>query len=226
MQHLVIGLGEVGKSLRSVLHCEGYDLMEHGNTKEQYDMLHICIPYGPEFIKAVKGYQERFKPTYTVIHSTVPIGTSQMLGACHSPVRGKHPNLSTSLLVFRKYVGGPQAWEVAKELKKFEIPAIPLPHADDTEAGKLLDLYQYAVSIMLEKEIHSFCKKYGIDFDVAYTQFNQTYNDGYRHMREAQFVRPVLKHVEGRIGGHCVLQNMAHLDMDGARRIISDNAKL
>lgn len=227
MKHLVIGLGEVGSSLRSVLHCDGHDPEKVISAKEEhYDMLHICIPYGNAFINTVQTYRKRFTPKYTVIHSTVPMGVSKRCGAAHSPVRGKHPEIATSLLVFRKYVGGNDAWAIAAELKKYDIPAMPVKDSDTTEAGKLFDLMQYGVSILLEKEIHAFCKRYGLKFDEVYTEFNNSYNKGYRDMRSPQFIRPVLKHMDGKIGGHCIVENMKHIDSPSAHKIINDNEQL
>ena len=234
MKHLVIGIGEIGASLRQILHCDGFDSFKKIKigepAKQFYDVIHICFPYGDTFKKDVKAYQELYlNPTgesHTVIHSTVPIGTSDELGAIHSPVRGKHPHLSTSLMVFKKYVAGPGAQAMSKEFKKFDIPAVPIERQADTEAGKLLDLMQYGITILLNKEIKKFCDEHGIDFDIAYTHFNETYNKGYGFMNMPQFIRPNLKHMKGKIGGHCVVPTMAYLDTPSAKKIISDNETL
>lgn len=232
MNHLVIGLGEVGSSLRNILHCEGLDAGK--NVKPQatsFDVIHICFPYSEQFGAQVREYQEKyldpFGESHTVIHSTVPIGTSQSLGVMHSPVRGKHPHLSTSLKVFKKYIAGPGGMAMSKEFKKHDISAVFVGEdTNSTEAGKLFDLMQYGISILLNKEIKKFCDDNGIDFDLAYTHFNDTYNKGYSFMNMSQFVRPNLKYMPGKVGGHCVVQMMDLLNTPSAKKIINDNAQL
>jgi hypothetical protein len=238
MKHLVIGCGEVGKALMEVLNCEGhdpqkgYDRMDAGPV----DMLHICIPYSetrPEglsenvvwlpFKDWVREYQAWFKPTFTVIHSTVPIGTSDELGAHHSPIRGRHPHLAASIRTFRKYVAGPEADLIAGELGTFGIPMMSCSSARDTEAGKLIDLMQFGQAVLLEKSIHAFCEFNNLNFDLVYTHFNKSYNLGYAEIGEPQFHRPVLEHVDGPIGGHCVVQNMKWLDSPEAHEITISN---
>lgn len=222
LRHLVIGCGEVGGALRSVLRCDGHDIntgvfAEEGAT---YNVLHVCLNYSGSFHCVVRSYQELFKAGHTIIHSTVPIGTSEALGAHHSPVRGVHPNLQESLTMFTKYIGGPCASELARELKRYGIPTEAVASSRDTEAGKLLDLMQYAASILIEKEIHAFCEENGLDFNLIYTQMNRTYNWGYQQMGRDHFTRPILKHEPGPIGGHCVAQNMVHLNTETAERIM------
>lgn len=230
MRHLVMGCGEVGAALVEVLGCDGYDPQKGHKLPAgwQGGLLHICFPYAERdsFHNAVRGYQGVFKPDFTVIHSTVPIGTCDALDAHHSPVRGRHPHLATSLRHFVKYVGGPQAELLCAEFQKFGMDARPCPSARDTEAGKLIDLMQFASSILIEKEIHGFCEENGLNFDLVYGQFNATYNAGYLAMGMTEFIRPTLKHTEGPIGGHCVAQNMKWLPMESARRVLSENAAL
>lgn len=231
MRHLVIGLGEVGTALRNVLQCEGLDPTKGiAPLHHKFDVLHICFPYSPNFDADVRKYGvyylEPQGENLIVIHSTVPVGTSTHLGVHHSPVRGKHPNLATSLKVFKKYVAGPQAHDVCREFKKYGIPAVPVEKPENTEAGKLIDLMQYGMSILLEKEIYAYCEKNGLDFEVVYTHFNETYNKGYSFMDSPQFVRPVLEHTPGKIGGHCVVPMMQLLDCPSAKRIIGINENL
>lgn len=228
MNHLVIGLGEIGSALRSVIRAEGYDPMKNTKPPEGmvFDVLHICFPFDTVFAQQVKAYRRYLDPAgeqLVVIHSTVPIGTSRKLEAHHSPVRGKHPHIASSLRVFKKYVAGPRAAEICKEFRQYDISAVPCERPEDTEAGKLLDLMQYGVSILLNKEIKKFCDDNGIDFDLAYTHFNETYNKGYSQLNMPQFIRPNLKYMPGKIGGHCVAQNMVHVNTASAQKIIKAN---
>jgi hypothetical protein len=227
MKHLVIGCGEVGKALKEVFQCPGHDPAAGIFHAEPCDMMHVSIPYSPEkFEQAVREYHHQFQPTFIVIHSTVPIGTSDSLNAHHSPVRGKHPYLADSIRSFVKYVGGPQAEVICEELRKFGINAVTCESARDTEAGKLLDLMQYGASVLIEKEIHEFCVANSLDFDLVYRQFNETYNAGYAARGDGHFRRPVLEHKDGPIGGHCVVQNMRWVDTFTARMLTVFNERL
>ncbi len=225
MRHLVIGLGEVGKSLQEILQCDGLDRNDTLD-KFDYDIIHICFPYSDKFEEQVRDYQRRYAKKYTVIHSTVPVGTSKKLNALHSPIRGKHPHLTKSIKTFVKYIGGEDAHVVAKEFEKYGITCAPVDDSKATEAGKLFSLMQYGVSILLNKKIHKYCQIHHIDFDIAYKDFNETYNAGYLEMGMPHVIRPILEYQEGKIGGHCVVQMMALLDMDIAKDIINENDKL
>ena len=107
MFSLIIGRGEVGTSLYNVLKKK-YDVSirdkEDVEINKQVYVLHICFPYFKDFINEVKSYIEIYQPKYTVIHSTVPIGTSNQCEAFHSPVRGMHPNMEKGLKTFIKYL--------------------------------------------------------------------------------------------------------------------------
>ena len=50
-------------------------------------------------------------------------------------------------------------------------------------------------------------KKNKIDFGEAYTQWNETYNQGYKKLGMNYVIRPVLKHIPGKIGGQRVISN-------------------
>ena len=228
-KHIVIGLGEVGWALYNIILAVGYDINKPNYKSTplgQFDFMHICIPYGPNFITAVRNYQRQFEAKYVVIHSTVPIGTCDKYGWTHSPVRGKHPDLAKSLLTFKKYVGGVNAVAVAKELEKAGFNTQVVTKAANTEAGKLYDLFQYAASIMVEKHIFNMCEKLHLDFDRVYRNFNKTYNEGYHAMGMDEVIRPVLEHKPGPIGGHCVIPMLKLLDDNNAREIIKSNELL
>jgi hypothetical protein len=234
MNHLVIGLGEVGGGLLAYLQnqscsAEGLDVSPAALRRDTYDVLHVCIPYKDNiFIQTVKKYAETFKPTYVIIHSTVPLGVTAQcfLGAIHSPVRGKHPNIDRSLGVFVKYFGGPvdgilRAW-IAKTFPKFFITE----KSETTEALKLWDTTQYGWMIVLQKEMLRWCKEHGVPFEVVYAHANETYNEGYKEFKMEHVIRPVLKATEGKIGGHCVVQNAQLLDSFVAEEIIKFNEQL
>lgn len=228
-KHLVIGLGEVGQALQKVFHADGLDRKTE-EPEGNYKFLHIAFPYSKDFIEEVKRYQKRFNPKYTIIHSTVPIGTSEQCGANHSPVRGVHPYLKDSILTFKKFIGGPDCFELATEFRHFRIDCMCTRDARNTEALKLIDTTQYGYLIMLSKEIFKWCEEKGLDFNIIYTLGNKTYNEGYLKMFRDEVVRPYLEYRDEPIGGHCVIPNAKILEeyspIHCAEWILAENAKL
>lgn len=211
MRHLVIGNGEIGSAIAEVLEADVIDKNEDAES-ETYEFIHICFPFSDDFIHLVEEYQRTYNPNYTVIHSTVPVGTSKILGAVHSPVRGRHPNLEPGVRTFAKFFGGLGASVCAREFEELGIETVISENSEDTEAMKLWDTTQYGVNIVLEKIIHKYCEENGLNFDIVYTKANETYNQGYEELGEPQFKKFILEHSEGPIGGHCVLQNLPLLD--------------
>jgi len=207
MTNLIIGYGEIGKGIHNVVGGDYIDRLEGKYEEKHYDIIHICIPYSNYFNSTVKGYIKRFTPKITIVHSTVPVGTCKKLGVVHSPVRGVHPHLEEGIRTFVKYFGGEQAREAAKYFETFGIKTKTTKSSNDTEALKLWSTTQYGAMILLNKEIFNWCKKHKVDFDLVYTDANQTYNEGYIKLGRPEVVRPVLKYTEGKIGGHCVANN-------------------
>jgi hypothetical protein len=113
MNNLVIGMGEVGRALASILRAPTHDPMLKKTSRGQFHVLHVCIPYTKDFVSIVRAYEKEFLSTLTVVHSTVPVGTCATLEAVHSPVRGLHPHLELGIKTFVKYFGGPQAMKAA-----------------------------------------------------------------------------------------------------------------
>jgi hypothetical protein len=208
MNHLVIGLGEVGKAVQAVLQCDGYDYQNAPSEKEvSYDMLHICFPHSDTFVETVMEYMHKYVPKYVVVHSTVPVGTCDEHGWIHSPVRGVHPNLELGIRTFTKYFGGLNSDVPAMEFHHLGIETVATTHARDTEALKLWDTTQYGIMIILEKEIYAYCKRNNLSFDLVYHHANKTYNKGYTELGRPEVVRPYLAQHDGPIGGHCVMPN-------------------
>ncbi len=221
MNQLIIGYGQVGRAIASILNIKEYiDNAQPGELKHKYyDVLHICIPYNKTFMSEVVRYTYNFAPKLVIIHSTVPIGTTSKLGAVHSPIRGVHPNLVKGIKTFPKYFGGVGARKAAAIFSKKGIKVKVTDRAENTEAMKLWDTTQYGAMIMLNKEIYEFCDMNGLDFDFVYTEANISYNEGYSKLGRKEVVRPVLKYIPGEIGGHCVLENANLLDSPTAKRL-------
>ena len=229
MKHLVIGKGEVGSAIANIFNCPAMDLED---APELYtaDILHICYGWDDDFIVETQQYIEYFNPKAVVIHSSVPIGTTRNFPlAVHSPVRGVHPHLEQGIRTFVKYVGYTNyaiAIVVAEEFDKVYIRYRLVENPENTEAGKLLSTTYYGWNIMFEKYVHKFCEENDLDFNVVYKDFTETYNLGYTELDMEHVVRPVLKHMEGKINGHCILQNCELLeDFKPAKLIYDENRK-
>lgn len=212
MKNLVIGLGQVGTGVQKVLECEGHDPLAGFKAEGQFDMIHICFGFTEDFVKMVKNYKEKFGAKYVVIHSTVPIGTSTLCGAVHSPIRGVHPYLEQSIRVFYKYFGGKDADVAAEEFRAKGVKCICTEKPETTELGKLLDTSCYGLNILIEKEMYRLAKKYDVPHDISYTHMNDTYNKGYMDVGMPQFHKYNIKHMDGGIGGHCIMQNAELFD--------------
>ena len=117
----IIGYGEIGSSLAKVYQEKGLVPMIRDlnvNTIHgKIDILDICLPYGENFISTVNSYIDLYLPKLTIIHSTVPVGTTKQISrpVVHSPVRGVHPNLKEGIEKF--------AWhgEMKKMCDKYNI---------------------------------------------------------------------------------------------------------
>lgn len=226
-KHLVIGLGQIGSAIQDILSADYIDLSTDKSRFEErnYAVLHVCFSYGDKFTATVQEYQKRFSPKITVIHSTVPVGTSDKLSAVHSPCRGIHPNLKEGILTFVKYFGGESAAEAASSFSEMNMATSVRPSARDTEAMKLWDTTIYGWNIILEKIIFRYCEENNLDFNLIYTEANKTYNEGYEALAHPEYKKYILKHVDGKIGGHCVMDNLDLLESEVSDIIKYFNSK-
>lgn len=220
---MVIGMGEVGKALYEVL-STAHPVFSFDIRNEQcwdwpsVDVLHVTFPCDnpKQFRSMVRAYQELCTPTYTVIHSTVHLGTTRGLGnyCYHSPVRGNHPYLAESLRTFTTYLAPTPDMFLTDYFQSAGMSIQPVDQPENTEAGKLWCLAAYATNIYLEKEIYAYCERHSLDFSVVYESFTRTYNEGYAKLGKPEVARPILQHSPGPIGGHCVLPAVTKLDLD------------
>ena len=222
---LIVGNGNIGSALKKVLDKRGkvkcgiIDIQDKGYQKKientNCENLHICIPYSKWFKRDCLKYMLSFTPNLCIIHSTVPVGTTEDISkvvsdhiyVVNSPVRGQHPKLVESLELFIKYVGTNN--KKAYKLSEKEMSNIKTEWVKDsktTELGKLLSTSYYGICISWHREMKRFCDHFSINFEDAVNNFNKTYNAGYKKLRP-NVVRPVLSPPEGEIGGHCIVSN-------------------
>jgi hypothetical protein len=151
--------------------------------------------------------------------------TAKRCKAYYSPVRGIHPHLEQSLKTFVKYLA-PRCEYLVKYFNKVGVTIEEHDNQESLEVMKLYCTTLYGLNIIAEKEIYNFCKKHNLDFDMVYSKSNQTYNEGYEKLGFPQYTRYNLKHVDGKIGGHCVIPNCELLKTDLAKFILKQNKKL
>jgi len=213
MRTLIVGMGQVGRALYKVLEphyltCAWPDTSKWMRCS---GIMHICFPYSEDFEGEVKSYQEKFLPKYTVIHSTVPVGTSRKLGAIHSPVRGLHPNLESGIRTFVKYLGGGQASEVADYFRRAGLRVYLTDKPETTELMKIWSTTWYAAEIEMTKQIKRDCDKNSVPFEL-WSLWAQSYNEGYGELGYPEYARPNLVPIMKPQGGHCTLGNLEFLD--------------
>jgi hypothetical protein len=218
MKTLIVGGGEIGKSLYDIL-VEHYhtNLLDIDTNKcivtkpLECEILHVCFPFSDKFIKAVKEYQDTYKPKYTVIHSTVPIGTSRQLNAVHSPVEGLHPFLSKSILTFIKFLSGEDADKVADYFRRVNIKVYLVDKQESTELMKIMSTTFYGIQIEFHKEMKRLCAEYGVPFEL-FTLWNMNYNESYEKLGHPEYKKPLLVPIMKKQGGHCTLPNCELLE--------------
>jgi len=238
----ILGMGEIGTSLYKIIR-EKYNV--YGKTrhfdnigKKKIDILHIAIVYDDNFIKAVIKQARLLKPKIIIIDSTIPMGTTRKItkllrknniGVVHSFVKGVHPHLEEGIRTFTKYIGSCQplvAKKVYRYFKQLGLKPKIMKNPETTEAMKLWCTTQYGWFIILQKEIYKYCKKFKVDFNDIYTHHNQDYNEGYEKLGMGNVRRPILKQINGKISGHCVIPNCQILktqNVDIAKIILKFN---
>ena len=196
MKQLVIGLGEVGEPIRELLGADGHDGPRSIFADGYYDVIHICFPFMPSFYSRVRDYQQVFESSLTIIHSTVPIGTTKQIpGAVHSPVLGRHATMKHDLLKFDKWFGGEKA-ETAAALWPGKVHIVE--SSDTTEALKLLCLARYGVDIALSELARRILPE-GSGYH-RWMEWTQNYN-----RFNPEFKRPLIWLTDPYIGGHCII---------------------
>ena len=207
---LVVGLGEVGKPLLAILskHYQtvGIDLIPPDQPIERADVMHICYPYQiKDFIDETCRYVELFKPSLTVINSTVAVGTTRQIArltgadVVHSPVRGKHAHMQQDMHRYTKFIGAIDQRTASLADSHFArcgLKTKTLSSPEATELGKLTETTYFGVLIAWAQEVERQCDLVGANYDEVVAL-----------CEEVEFFPPV-KYIPGIIGGHCVMPNL------------------
>jgi len=227
----VLGFGEIGKAMAQFYPKVYVRDLDRNEFVKGLEVLHVCIPYSKNFVKIVLENIKEYSPELVIIHSTLPLGTTEKIVkvhkfTVHSPCRGVHPNLFEGIKTFTKYIGADFAGSgrlASEHLESLGIKTEVLRGTKTSEALKLWETTQYGWFIILEKEIHKWCEENSIPFDRVYFNANLSYNEGYWALGRYDVIRPTLQHIDGEIGGHCVINNCKLLDSSISEIILEKN---
>ena len=208
---LVVGLGEIGVPLLEILRgahqAVGRDIEDrafHGVR-----VLHLCFPFGPDFVTSASRYVSLYQPEVVVVNSTVVPGTTRAIQqktgtpAVYSPVRGKHTRMREELRHYRKFVAGSSAEAVALVESQFAAAGVTtqrMSSFESLELAKLLETTYFGLLVAWAQEMDRFVTSIGADYWETLEFFE-----------EIGFFPPV-GFEPGYIGGHCVMPNLHLLE--------------
>ena len=208
---VVIGLGEVGRPLlelaeRAACAVFGVDLDPSAlPTNTAVDVMHVCFPFGDNFVDEVTRYSTLLQPALTIVDSTVAVGTTRAIHArtglpiAYSPVRGKHTRMLEELTTYRKYVGGIDESATAAAAAHFEQLGMltqVVRSPETAELAKLTETTYFGLLIAWAQEVERYCDLTGLEYDEVVSFYE-----------EISFFPPV-KYFPGEIAGHCVMSNI------------------
>jgi UDP-glucose 6-dehydrogenase len=221
-QILIVGLGEVGSALATVIERH-LPILRHDLEPREFsgpiEIMHICMPFESrqQFESAVIGYIERFRPELTVINSTVQPGTTRSIAeqtgtaVVYSPVRGKHVRMADELLNYVKYVAADDRTVAARAAAHFRSVGMRtrmMSQPDTLELSKLAETAYFGVLIAFAQELNRYAMRTDSDYDEVIEFFE-----------EVEFL-PRTRYYPGFIGGHCVIPNMHLLLQTGYSGLI------
>jgi|ERR1700674_4230011 len=210
---VVVGLGEVGRPLLELLfqhyNVIGVDISPPAGPMGKVDVLHVCYPFEiKDFVGETVRYIELFRPTLTIINSTVAIGTTRAIAkrtgaaVAHSPVRGKHVRMLDEIRTYTKFVGAmdpASGQQAAEHFESIGMKTKILSAPEATELAKLSETTYFGLLVAWAQEVERYCD-----------QVDQNYEEVVSFYDEIRFF-PAIKYFPGVIGGHCVMPNIEML---------------
>lgn len=208
---LVVGLGEVGKPLYTILRKQdpeviGIDI-EPVSIDRHVGILHVCFPFKTSdlFQNIVASYARKYSPEVIVVNSTVVPGTTRgienetNIPCVYSPIRGKHTKMVDDLYTYVKFVAGTSAEATSRVQTHFRIARLQSETISTPEAlelAKLLETTYFGLLIAWAQEMNRFAEAVNADYlEVG------------KFFREIAYLPKVLFQ-PGIIGGHCVMPNI------------------
>jgi len=206
---IVVGLGEVGKPLLEIVKSKhqtfGVDI-DLPAPVARCDVMHVCFPFQNDtFVEQVLEYIRQYRPTLTVINSTVAPGTTRCIAVesgtvvVNSPVRGKHAHMQREMLHYAKFVGALDKQSGQHAVEHFEGVGMKtklLTSPEASEIAKLTETTYFGLMIAWAQEVERYCIKLGANYDEVVSFYE-----------EIKFFPPV-KYFPDVIGGHCVMPNI------------------
>jgi UDP-N-acetyl-D-mannosaminuronate dehydrogenase len=213
---VVIGLGEVGRPLLELV-SQYYDAVGIDISPvtgiANVDVMHVCYPFEiADFVGETARYIEHFRPSLTMINSTVGIGTTRAIagrtGAAvvNTPVRGKHARMLEELRTYTKFIGPVTPTDGSIAAAHFERMGVKTKIAsapEATELAKLAETTYFGLMIAWAQDIERYCDRSGQNYDDVVSFFD-----------DISFF-PRVKYFPGVIGGHCVMPNIEILSKCG-----------
>ena len=208
---VVLGLGEVGKPLFSILSqqypCIAIDI-QPVELEQPCSVMHVCYPFQiPDFVNVTVGYIRKYRPALTIINSTIAPGTTRAIAeasatpVAYSPVRGKHVKMEKDMLFYKKFVGADDPEVATKAEHHFAGAGFKTGRFKNSVTGelsKLLETTWLGILVGWAQEVERIGGRYGA-----------TYDDLNAFINEIEFLP---HHIfPGVIGGHCVMPNIAIL---------------
>jgi UDP-N-acetyl-D-mannosaminuronate dehydrogenase len=208
---IVAGVGEVGGPLLQILgrtyECAGVDIAPM-DIKAPCSVLHVCYPFPiPNFVGTTISYINKYRPELTIINSTVQVGTTRKIQeqvdspVAYSPVRGKHAKMVEEMLRYRKFVAGCDPGSTDQAVQHFSRAGFEVATFRTPEIGELSKLQETTWLGMLIGWAQE-AERMAVECGASYEEVNA-------FIKEIDFLP---SHVfPGRIGGHCVMSNIALL---------------
>jgi len=244
-KHIVVGLGEIGRPILNLLSEKvtvvGFDVNPNLMEKKFYryekiptSFVHICIPFGKNFIFNVKEIYKKFKPKAIVIHSTISPYTTKKLQKkipipiIYSATRGVHKRMLQDLKRYTKFFAieknAPRAkWAstmYSKIMKSCKVKTKQMSSPLTLELAKIVcDTSYYGWLINYAQLSNMIAVKHRVNFDEMWTFADE--------IQKLLKNRP--KMFPGFIGGHCIIPNLDLISdktLNLIKEINSDYAKI
>ncbi|NWJ56585.1 GDP-mannose dehydrogenase [Marine Group I thaumarchaeote] len=226
MTDIILGMGEVGKTLFDLLverrfNCIGIDIdnskcknYSENSTIENPEYLHVCLSGKlTEFEDIISNWLSKLEGLKAIIiHSTVKPGTTKNIQEklkvpiLFSPIRGIHKRFLEDIKKYTKFIATDDkqlAPEIKSDLEKRFQKVDWMSTTKTAELAKLLvDTTYYGWLINYAQITKMICEKEGIDFDEMWKFADE--------IHENLGNRP--KMYPGIIGGHCVISNLSLIE--------------
>ena len=235
MKDVVVGLGEIGKSIFKLIsksiETVGYDKNTKSMPKSNQKyaklptrFLHICIPYNKTFDYNIKKLVTKFSPKCIIIHSTVqPKTTSQLqskfkIPVIYSATRGVHKRMLYDLRRYTKFFAmeknAPNAKWASSQfsllMRKVGVKTKRMSDPLTLELAKIIcDTSYYGWLINYAQISQMITSKYKVDYDEMWSFANEIH----------KFLGNRPKMFPGFIGGHCVIPNLELMDENSLNQI-------